>query len=166
MPVSIPPLPDPASALVDSTGRISEQWYRFFNSTLPAIRLAASSIQDIPTDDTILHNNETDTLTVGFLSDPFDNGTKSSGTFTVDAANGSLQYVSNGGAFTLGLPADGTSVQLLIINVASAGAINLSAFDFIAGDDLDTVVGNEFMASVSNINGRGTFTAIAAAGNT
>lgn len=168
MPVSIPPLPDPASALVDSTGRISQEWYRFFNSTLPAIRLAASSVQDIPTDDTILHNNVSDSLEVGFLSPLQAGGTHtiSTGTFTVDGADGSLQKLTNTGAHTWAQPADGTSVLIRVINGSGAGVINITAFEAHAGDDFDTVVGNKFWASVSAIDGSSIISIVADEANT
>lgn len=154
MAVSIPPLPDIASAVVDSTGRMTQEWYRFLFNAMPAVRLAASSIQDLPpVDTTLLHNNASDTLTKGFLS-PLQAGgthTVSTGTFTVAGADGSLQQLTNTGAHTWAQPADGTSVLIRVINGTGAGAIDITAFEAHAGDDFDTVVGNKFWASVSVI---------------
>lgn len=169
MAVSIPPLPDPASALVDSTGRISQEWYRFFNNAMPAIRLAASSIQDLPpVDTTLLHNNVSDTLTKGFLSALQAGGTHtfSTGTFTVDAADGSLQKLTNTGAHTWAQPANGTSVMVRVINGSGAGAIDITAFEAHGGDDFDTVVGNKFWASITAFDGSGVISIIADEANT
>lgn len=168
MTINVPPLPAPSVPLVEpGTGLISSAWYIIIKSLYPAWIAGSTAIQDLPAvDPTLLHNNESDTLSKGFLSTPFDNGTKSSGTFTVDGANGALQKVTIAGKVTFGLPANGTSLQLLIIMATGAAVPDITAFEFIAGADIDAVVGNKFMASISNNSTYGTFSAIAGKGNT
>jgi len=168
MAIEVPPLPPPSAPLVDpKTGLMASAWYIIFKKLYPAWNAGATSIQELPPDDpTVLHNNEPDTLSKGFLSPHFDNGSKSSGTFTVDGQNGALQKVTLTGAVTFGLPVDGTSVQLLVINGTGAAVPNISAFEFPAGDGFDAVVGNKFMTSISNIAGEGTISVIAGKGNT
>lgn len=70
---------------------------------------------------------------IGFYSTPYDAGTKSSGTFTPDPANGNQQYCVNGGAFTLAPPATATSIVLEVLNNGSAGAITTSGFTKVTG---------------------------------
>ncbi len=92
-----------------------------------------------PTADTTLEllkcieSNKTKTLTAGYSVDPFDAGTKTTGTFTPDPANGNQQYCVNGGAFTLAPPATATSMILEILNNGTAGAITTSGFTKVVG---------------------------------
>ena len=74
-----------------------------------------------------------DVLTAGFGFEPYNAGTKSSGTFTLDAANGNSQYCVNGGAFTLAPPTQACSIVLEVLNNASAGIITTSGFTKVVG---------------------------------
>jgi hypothetical protein len=91
----------------------------------------------------------------------FNIGTVSSGTTTIDCGKSPLQYLTNGGAFTLGPPANDGSCLVLITNGGSAGAVNTSAFTVGAnvGDVVDTVNGHKFMISIVRINGVATYLA-------
>ena len=60
---------------------------------------------------------------------PYDLGTKSSGTLTIDVSNGPYQKVTAGGAFTLAV--DTTKIgncTVIVTNNGSAGAIDQAAF--------------------------------------
>lgn len=71
----------------------------------------------------------TSLITKGFTVTPFNNGSKTTGTFTPDPTNGNYQYYTNGGAHTLAAPASDCAIDMLVINGASgAGAITLSGF--------------------------------------
>lgn len=94
-----------------------------------------------------------DVLTAGFASTPFDAGTKSSGTFTPDEANGNMQYCVNGGAFTLAPPTNNTSIVLQVTNNGSAGAITTSGFTKVTGDALTTTNGHDFFFFITKCNG-------------
>jgi hypothetical protein len=97
------------------------------------------------------------TLTGGFTADPHNLGNITS--FTVDGTLGQLQYGTNHGAFTLTAPTADTSVDILVVNDGSAGAVIFSDFttDDNTGDPLDTVNGHKFIISVRRIAGVSTY---------
>lgn len=80
-----------------------------------------------------LKSDTTKSLTAGYSSTPYNAGTKSSGTFTPDEANGNQQYCTNGGAFTLAPPTKSTTIILEVLNNSSAGAITTSGFTKVTG---------------------------------
>lgn len=82
-------------------------------------------------------------------------GTKSSGTLTIDCGAVPLQYVTNGGAFTLAAPANDGSCILLVTNNASAGIITPSGFSvgISTGDVVTTTNTSKFSWSIWRING-------------
>lgn len=93
-----------------------------------------------------------DVLTAGFAATAYDAGTKSSGTYTPDEANGNFQYATNGGAHTLAPPSNVCTVIILYANNASAGTITTSGFTMVTGDDLTTTDGHEFLLYVTKHN--------------
>lgn len=103
-------------------------------------------------------DNATSTFTAGQKGTATSLGTKSSGTLTptVDASNMNLQYVTNGGAFTLAAPstAGDYTIILDITNNGSAGAISYSGWTKNpSGDTLDTTNGHAFRFFITKING-------------
>lgn len=94
-----------------------------------------------------------DVLTAGFAATPYNAGTKSSGTFTPDEANGNFQYCVNGGAFTLAPPTNSSTIILQITNNGSAGAITTSGFTKVTGDTLTTTNGDDFFLFITKCNG-------------
>lgn len=92
-------------------------------------------------------------LTAGFAATPYNAGTKSSGTFTPDEANGNFQYCVNGGAFTLAPPTNNCTMILQITNNGSAGAITTSGFTKVTGTAPGTTNGDDFLAYITKING-------------
>jgi len=100
-----------------------------------------------------LKANTTKTLTAGFAATPYNAGTKSSGTFTPDEANGNFQYCVNGGAFTLAPPTNNCTMILQITNNGSAGAITTSGFTKVTGTAPGTTNGDDFLAYITKING-------------
>jgi len=101
----------------------------------------------------ILKADTADVLTAGFADTPYNAGTKSSGTFTPDEANGNMQYCVNGGAFTLAPPINNCTLILQITNNASAGAITTSGFTKVAGAAPGTTNGDDFVGYITKING-------------
>lgn len=83
----------------------------------------------------------------GYHAEPHDNGTITSGTLTCDPEEGNIQRVTNGGAFTLGVPSETTSIRLKVTNNASAGAITTSGFDKVIGS-FTTGNGDKFFAVI------------------
>jgi hypothetical protein len=82
-------------------------------------------------------------------------GTKSSGTYTVDCGASPLQFITNGGAFTLAAPSNDGSCTIQITNNASAGAVTFSGFTVNAsftGGALTTTNTNKFFVSITRIN--------------
>lgn len=82
------------------------------------------------------HFEEGRKLIGGFTTHSFDNGTKSSGTFTVDPVNGNIQHYVNGGAHILAPPDEPCTVILQVTNNASAGSINTAGFTLVTGNPI------------------------------
>ena len=74
----------------------------------------------------------------------YDNGTKSSGTFTPDPGNGQMQKYTNNGAHTLAPGSNYGNYILTITNGASAGAITTSGWTKKSGDAFTTTNGHKF----------------------
>lgn len=100
-----------------------------------------------------LEKGTTSTLTAGYSATPYSAGTKSSGTFTPDEANGNFQYYTNGGAHTLAPPTNNCTLIIQITNNGSAGAVTTSGFTKVSGDSLTTTNGDDFFAFVTKCNG-------------
>ena len=100
-----------------------------------------------------LDKGTTSTLTAGYSATPYSAGTKSSGTFTPDEANGNFQYYTNGGAHTLAPPTNNCTLIIQITNNGSAGAVTTSGFTKVSGDSLTTTNGDDFFAFVTKCNG-------------
>lgn len=105
--------------------------------------------------DKFLKDGTSTTLTVGYVSTAYNAGTKSSGTFTPDPAQGNLQYAVNGGAHTLAAPtATGDfSIVIQYTNNGSAGAITLTGWSRTGGDTLTTTNGDDFLFHIIKLNG-------------
>ncbi len=82
-------------------------------------------------------------------------GTISSGTTTIDCGTRPLQYLTNGGAFTIAAPAADGSCIILVTNNGSAGAITFSGFSVGSntGDAYVTTNTNKFSLYIWEING-------------
>ena len=91
-----------------------------------------------------------DVLTAGFAVTIHDAGTKASGTYTPDEANGNMQKFVNGGAHTLAPPANDCTLVLQQTNNASAGTITTSGFTLVDGDDFTTTNGHDFFLYITN----------------
>lgn len=103
-----------------------------------------------------LKSNVSANLTVGYTASGYSAGTKSSGTYTPDPANGALQYATNGGAHTLAPPSTGggnaVSMVVQYTNNGSAGAITTSGFTKVSGS-FTTTNGDDFMCYITLVNG-------------
>tara|TARA_R110000803_G_scaffold39641_2_gene85532 strand:- start:7776 stop:8774 length:999 start_codon:yes stop_codon:yes gene_type:complete len=94
-----------------------------------------------------------DTLTAGFNATENNAGTKSTGTFTPDPADGNFQKAVNGGAHTLAPPATTCVVDIQYTNNASAGTITTSGFTVVTGDTLTTTNADDFFLTAKRNNG-------------
>lgn len=92
-------------------------------------------------------------LTAGYSATPYSAGTKSTGTYTPDEANGNFQYAVNGGAHTLAPPTNNCSLVIQYTNNASAGTITTSGFTKVTGTAPGTTNGDDFLAYITKING-------------
>lgn len=93
-----------------------------------------------------------DVLTAGFAATPYNAGTKSTGTYTPDEANGNFQYAVNGGAHTLAPPTNNCTMVIQYTNNGSAGAITTSGFTKVDGS-FTTTNGDDFFAYITKHNG-------------
>jgi len=100
-----------------------------------------------------LYADTADVLTVGFAATDYNAGTKSSGTFTPDEANGNMQYAVNGGAHTLAPPTNSCTIIIQYTNNASAGTITTSGFTLVDGDTISTTDGDDFFFFITKSNG-------------
>jgi len=97
-----------------------------------------------PVDADILRADTAKVLTAGFAGAVYDNGVQSSGTLTIDEANGNFQKAVNGGAHAIAPPSNNCTVIVEYTNNGSAGALTTSAIDLVDGDSLTTVNGDVF----------------------
>ncbi len=117
-----------------------------FGITLIATALTSLTL---PTTGTLLATPGGQNLTGGFTCTSIDQGTKSSGTFTLDMTVGAVQHCVNGGAFTLAPPTGHGSLTLDIANNGGAGVITTSGFTKVDGDVFDTSDTHAFRCYVS-----------------
>lgn len=110
----------------------------------------------------LLFANRTATITKGFGITPYSIGTPTNGsTVTPDPANHNYQYLTNNVAgFTLAAPTSDCTIDILITNGASAGAVTFSGFTVSAsvGDALTTTNTSKFVVSIRRINAVATYT--------
>jgi len=93
-------------------------------------------------------------LTAGFSSDIEAVGTISTGTYTpaIGDAQENIKSLTNGGAFTLAVPATNGPISIQVTNNASAGAITFaSGYQKVGGDDLTTTDGHDFFIHIIRI---------------
>lgn len=93
-----------------------------------------------------LFADTSDILTKGFAGTDYDNGTKTSGTLTLDYVNGNFQKAVHGaGGFTLAPQTTTSSVVLVITNASASGTITTSGYSIVTGDAFDNTGTNKFM---------------------
>ena len=120
------------------------------------ITVSASSSVTFPTSGLLAALNvASQTLSGGAVVTSSDQGTASTGTYTASPGLRPLQYLVNGGAFTLAAPANDGSMILFITNNASAGAITFSGFTVgsSTGDALTTTNTHKFSIHIWRVNG-------------
>lgn len=91
----------------------------------------------------------TSALTAGFTATSDGDGTQSSGTYTPDPATGNFKHITNGGAFTLGVPSSTCTLVVEVTNNGSAGAITTSSYTKVTGDAFTTTNTNKFLAYIT-----------------
>jgi len=106
----------------------------------------------VTADPDILMADTADILTAGFATTDYSAGTKTSGTWTPDESYGNLQYITNGGAFTLAPPSNSGTMIIQVTNGSGAGAITTSGFTMVTGDPIDTTNTHKFIAYITKIN--------------
>lgn len=79
----------------------------------------------------------------------------STGNVTIDCGKVPLQFITNGGAFTITAPTNDGSCILLVANNATANTISFSGFSVGSntGDSLDTTNTHKFSIFIWRING-------------
>jgi hypothetical protein len=116
-------------------------------------KLADNAVTSAKAASTIVKTDTASTLAVGYAITPYNAGTKSSGTYTPNEADGNMQYAVNGGAHTLAPPSNNCSMIIQYTNNGSAGTITTSGFTIVSGDAPGTTNGDDFIAYVVKING-------------
>lgn len=99
--------------------------------------------------------DETANFTVGYTGTAYPIGTITTGTVTPDPANGNLQKVTNGGAFTLAAPtaSDDYTILIALKTVTGGGTITVTGFTKVTGDTITNANGDKFMLAISNVDG-------------
>ncbi|TIW27473.1 MAG: hypothetical protein E5V63_09315 [Mesorhizobium sp.] len=120
-----------------------------------AIAFSQANVAALP--GTMLKSDTSANLTAGYTATGYNAGTKTTGTFTPDPANGNLQRYVNGGAHTLAPPStgggDACQMTIQMTNNGSAGAITTSGFTKKVGDNFTTTNGDDFMLYITVLNG-------------
>jgi hypothetical protein len=122
---------------------------------------AGADTVTVATDPDVLLSDTTDELTAGYTAAVYAAGTKSSGTFTPDAALGNIQSATNNGAHTLAPPSSSCSMVIKYTNGASAGAITTSGFTMVSGSAPGTTDTHLFFAYITVIGGTSHLTWVA-----
>ena len=86
-------------------------------------------------------------------------GTITTGTVTIDCGARPLQYLTDGGTFTIAAPANDGSCMLLIINTTGAVVPTFSGFTVNSntGEPFDTTSGHKFIVTIVEIDGIATW---------
>lgn len=86
-------------------------------------------------------------------------GTVTSGTVTIDCGKSPLQYLTDGGTFTIAAPANDGSCMILITNTSGAVAPSFSGFTVNGntGEAFDTTSGHKFTLTIWRINGTASY---------
>lgn len=106
-----------------------------------------------------LSASATATITTGYTFTPNNLGTISSGSITPNPALGNYQYYSNNGSHTILPPTSDCAIDIMVVNLASAGTISFGGFIVgTTGDPLTTLVNNRFIISIRRINTLATYT--------
>jgi len=119
--------------------------------------LTEADISDLGTyetaDDDILKADTADVLSAGFGADAYDAGSKSTGTFTPDEANGNFQYATNDGDHTLAPPSNNCNIIIHYTNHdTTPGTITTSGFTLVDGDSIPTGTDEEFICYITKVN--------------
>ena len=103
--------------------------------------------------------NQDQTLSGGANVTSNNLGTVTSGTVTIDCGKSPLQYLTDGGTFTIAAPANDGSCMILITNTVGAVAPTFSGFTSEAnhGDAFDTTSGHKFTVTIWKINGTASY---------
>jgi hypothetical protein len=109
-----------------------------------------TSVQGFDSD--TLKADTADVLTAGFATTVFNAGTKTTGTYTPDEADGNFQRAVNGGAHTLAPPTNDCNIVIQYTNDGSAGTITTSGFTMVTGDTLTTTDTENFLFYITKIN--------------
>lgn len=110
------------------------------------------------TGDTTIANLLNSILKGGYTTTAVDDGTKTTGTYTTDplaATPGNVRRITANGAFSFAAPtrAGDYSMEVLITNGASAGAITLTGFTKTNGDAFTTTNTHKFKVFISKTFG-------------
>lgn len=143
----------------ESTGNNRIQ---YFGSNTFAFVVAGSNCFTVNSTSSPFSNGVTTTIGVGYTVSPYNLGTLSAGTTTLNPALGNYQYYTNGGAHTLSAPSSDCAIDILVINgAAGAGTITLSGFKTAgsgaSGGIYATTANTWWVLSIRRINGVSTF---------
>lgn len=105
----------------------------------------------------LTHNADMGNLLAGFWQTSYVNdGVAGGGTYTPSPSGGNVRYVINGGAFTFAAPTSWNAYTMVICveNNAFAGAVTMTGFHRVTGDDFTTTVNNAFMVYITRVGHR------------
>lgn len=106
---------------------------------------------EVTTTAAVLNLLDSQNLSGGFIQTNYDAGIQSSGTFTPDPLQGNSQRATNNGAHAIAPFAQSTNVSIEYTNGASAGAVDISAFDIQKGAFTDNP-GDVFLVNIQVCN--------------
>ena len=145
---SIPDMEDDKFLIVDPTDKTKKVRIDAGTVSTATTRAITMPDADVTLVSDPVQKGTTGTITVGYTITVYDNGTKTTGTFTTDVALGMMQKYVNGGAHTLAPPSGSGTILMTITNNASAGAITTSGFGDVFGDAFTTTNAHIFICLI------------------
>lgn len=107
------------------------------------------------------------TLTAGYAgTDDAEASTYTTGTYTPVFTGGNFKTLVHGaGAFTIGVPAETSTIISLLTNASASGSITTSGYDTVSGDDIDNTGTNKFILYHTRVGGNTHLHVVADSGN-
>lgn len=124
-----------------------------YDGTQWELDISATNASLVNVDQTLSGGATVNTATNGNL------GTITTGTVTIDCGKSPLQYLTNGGTFTIAAPANDSSCMILVTNGSGAQIPTFSGFTVNAntGESFTTTNTSKFLLTIVRINGIATY---------
>lgn len=116
-------------------------------------RKAAGLVIGRGTNDDVVFDDDATLHTKGVKTTTVDDGSKTTGTYTLSEAGGNLRKFANNGAIIFDPPTNECTMVVKMTNGATAGALDVSNWTLVDGDDLTTTDTDKFLLFITKIDG-------------